>query len=83
MGIMDTAHLDRDLATLRDNAERWARLPLGERISYLREVLAGTVAVGDRQVQAAIKAKGVPAGTNMEAEDYLAGPVVQARTIRF
>jgi hypothetical protein len=57
-------------------------MPLGKRIGYLKAALAGTQAVAHEQVAAAIQAKGVPPNSAMAAEDYLGGPVVQARTIR-
>lgn len=79
---MDTQAIDRDIDTLQANKLRWARLPLGERIQYLEGVLKGTAAVAERQVAAAIKAKGIPADSPLVGEEWLGGPVVQARTIR-
>ena len=79
---MDTEKLDASLKTLRDNATAWAQMPLNKRISYLDGLLRGTFEVADSQVKEAVKQKGVPPGSAMAAEDYLGGPVVQARTIR-
>lgn len=79
---MNTDQLDREIATLKSQSDRWATLPLGRRIKYLKGVLNGTAAVAKRQVSAAMVAKGITPGTPLEAEDYLGGPVVQLRTIR-
>jgi acyl-CoA reductase-like NAD-dependent aldehyde dehydrogenase len=79
---METERLDAHIATLKREQNRWASLPMGRRIQYLRGVLDGTAAVADRQVSAAMVAKGITPGTPLEAEDYLAGPVVQLRTVR-
>ncbi|MEE2757762.1 MAG: aldehyde dehydrogenase family protein [Myxococcota bacterium] len=57
-------------------------MDLASRIKYLEAVFEGTFAVADDQVDAAVEAKGVVPGSAMAAEDYLAGPVVQGRTIR-
>ena len=79
---MNTEKLDADIATLKSQQKRWATLPLGRRIQYLRGILNGTAAVAKRQVSAAMVAKGITPGTPLEAEDYLGGPVVQLRTVR-
>ena len=78
---MDIQKLDADLDTLKQRAPAWLALDLDARIEYLKSMLDGTFEVAEEQVAAAIQAKRVPAGTAMEAEDYLAGPVVQGRTI--
>ncbi|MGC6417365.1 MAG: aldehyde dehydrogenase family protein [Bradymonadia bacterium] len=79
---MEHDKLDTDLDTLKQRAPAWLALNLNARIDYLKSMLDGTFEVAEEQVAAAIEAKRVPAGTAMEAEDYLAGPVVQGRTIR-
>ena len=79
---MQTEHMDAQIALLNKNASAWTTLSIDRRINYLRALLKGTVAVGHEQVAAAVKAKGVQPGSTQAAEDYLAGPVVQARTIR-
>lgn len=79
---MDRQLLDQDLQVLQENKDRWAALPLPRRIEYLRGVLRGTVAVAERQVNAAIRAKGIPAGSPLVGEEWFGGPVVQARTCR-
>jgi hypothetical protein len=79
---MEKSALDRDIRTLRENAKRWAEMPLGQKIGYLESALRGTVAVAERQVAAAVKAKGLDPNSPAAGEDWLGGPLVQARTIR-
>lgn len=79
---MQTEKMDAQIALLNENANSWTTLSIDRRIEYLGSLLKGTVEVGHEQVEAAVQAKGVQPGTSQAAEDYLAGPVVQARTIR-
>ncbi len=79
---MDTRALERDLTVLAANKERWVRLPLGEKIAYLRDALEGTVRVATAQVAAACAAKGIAADSPQGAEEWLGGPVAQARVLR-
>jgi hypothetical protein len=79
---MNREALDRAIQTLQQNKDRWARMPIVDKVEHLKKLLAGTAKVADRQVQAAIKAKGIPADSPLVGEEYLGGPVTQARTIR-
>lgn len=79
---MDTAALDRDIAQLQQSKDHWASLPIGRRVDYLRGVLRGIEAVGDRLAQAAVEAKGIPHDAPQVGEEYFGGPVTAARTVR-
>jgi hypothetical protein len=79
---MDTTALDHAIETLQQNKKRWAELPLAKKLDYLRSGLRGTVAVAERQVAAAIRAKGIPPDSPAVGEEWLGGPLVQARTMR-
>lgn len=76
------SRLDADLTALRGNALRWARLPIPEKVLYLRAALRGTGRVARRQVEAAHRAKRIDPSTSAAAEDWLGGPVIQARVLR-
>lgn len=80
--MADPHSFDAELATLHANRTRWARLPIAQKIEYLRAFIDGTAACADAQVAAACAAKGIAPGTPQEAEEYFAGPVVQIRTAR-
>jgi len=71
---MESSRLDSDLATLVAHKDEWARLPVTEKIRLLRAVRAGVARVADRWVDAAVRAKGIPAGSPWEGEEWLSGP---------
>lgn len=79
---MNTLALDRDLALLAAARQRWVELPLSDKIAYLREALHGTVRVAEAQVAAACRAKGIARDSPQGAEEWLGGPVAQARVLR-
>ena len=74
--------IDRALAALRDGAEEWVKLSIDERIALLDELADSTLAVAERWVDAACRAKGIPRGTPPEGEEWLAGPSAVIRNIR-
>ena len=79
---MNREALDRAIQTLQQNKDRWARTPIVDKIEHLKKLLANTAKVADRQALAAAKAKGIPLDSPMVGEEYLGGPMTQARTIR-
>jgi hypothetical protein len=79
---MNREALDKSIEVLRQTKDRWARMPLTDKIELLRKVVENTRKVADRQVQAAIQAKGIPPDSHLVGEEYLGGPVVQARICR-
>ncbi len=74
--------LDADLQALRAHAAAWSGLSVERRLTYLRACLTGTVRVAARQVEAAARAKGLSPDAPQVGEEWFAGPVVQARTLR-
>ncbi len=79
---MNIARLDQEIDLLQSQKRVWARLPLSQRLEHLRSCLEGTGRVAERQVQAALRAKGLKARDPRAGEEWLAGPAVQARSIR-
>jgi hypothetical protein len=73
--------IDRSLETLRNRAADWSGLPIGRKIEYLRAIQRGTLGVASELVAEAVAAKGVSERTG--AEDWLSGPIIILRTIRF
>ncbi len=71
---METARLDQSLATLAARRREWARLGLPEKIRLLEAVRAGVARVADRWVEAAVAAKGIPAGSPLAGEEWMSGP---------
>jgi hypothetical protein len=77
---MDTAKLDLDLAVLRNRADIWARFPIRNVISHLREAIEGYAAIAEEQVTAALDAKGF--GRYLAGEEALTGPIPTLRNMR-
>ena len=76
------ASLDSTLARLRDHASEFAALSVPARVALLRDLLERTVGTAEAQVEAACRAKDIPPGSPAEAEEWLGGPVLQARCTR-
>ncbi|HEY2840492.1 MAG TPA: hypothetical protein VGJ26_15150, partial [Pirellulales bacterium] len=71
--------IDRCLEDLAGAKESWRETPLSRRIELARACLAGTVALADRWVAEACRAKGIEPGTPLESEETAAGPMATAR----
>ena len=80
---MDTEALDKKIARLRENATTWARMPLEEKIAMGRRLMEGNYKVAQRQVERAIEAKKIPASSPLVGEEWLGGPLITLRTLRF
>src|SRR5688572_17616278 len=76
------AELNRLLQRLRDNAQRFARTPISQKIAWLREIAARTVEVSAEQVAAACRAKSIPENSPVAGEEWLGGPAVTVRNLR-
>jgi len=74
--------LDESIAILRDHARPFARLGAPDRADLLRACLPRIAAVAPRWVEAALRAKGLPAGTPPSSEELLAGPLPVLRNAR-
>ena len=74
--------LDEAVARLREAAPTFARLPIPDRIALARSMQAGYVRVADQIVRAACVAKGIPAGTPVEGEEWATGPWPVIRQLR-
>jgi acyl-CoA reductase-like NAD-dependent aldehyde dehydrogenase len=74
--------LDRAVARVKDRASRFVKLSLAERIRLVRSMQAGYLRVAQASVAAACAAKGIPAGTPMEGEEWTLGPWFVVRQLR-
>src|SRR5437868_4833778 len=74
--------LDELVGRLRDGGKAWVKLPIGDKIEVARRMLQGFSRVAERSVVAACAAKGIPPGSPMEGEEWLAGPYVTLRILR-
>lgn len=76
------AELDAAVAALQDRAPAWLDLDLAAKIELAASALRGSRRVADRQVAAALAAKGLEPDSPLAGEDWFAGPYIQVRTLR-
>ncbi len=74
--------LQRDIQDLAKGAERFARLSVRERVLLAQTCLDGVMATADEWVEAACRAKGLPAGSPYRAEEIAGGPLATARYLQ-
>jgi len=66
--------IDEALAVLSTHRDVWARKPASEKIHYLEEMRDRTARVAATWVDAAVAAKGIPAGSPLAGEEWISGP---------
>jgi len=79
------AKLDETVTHLREAAWKFATLSIENRIALVTSMQRGIIKQLEAMVQAGCKAKGIPLGTNLEAEEWAAGywgVVRQLRLVR-
>ncbi|MFU8805955.1 MAG: aldehyde dehydrogenase family protein, partial [Bradymonadaceae bacterium] len=76
------AALDAKIQILQDNKDAWVMLSIESKIELARRLLDRTAAVAERQVAASVQAKHIPEDSPLVGEEWLGGPLVQARNIR-
>ena len=74
--------LDEAVTRLQEAAPSFARLSIPDRVALARSMQAGYVRVADQIVRAACVAKGIPAGTPTESEEWATGPWPVIRQLR-
>jgi acyl-CoA reductase-like NAD-dependent aldehyde dehydrogenase len=76
------AELDRALSVLGERATPFARASLLDKVGWLREIGARFHELSPRMIATACAAKGVPLGTPLEGEEWLAALVPILRNLR-
>jgi aldehyde dehydrogenase (NAD(P)+) len=72
---LDTASIDTALTVLSDHKQRWARLPIRDKIQYLSEIRDLAVRDAQQWVDAGLAMKGLPADSPLQGpEEWLSGP---------
>jgi hypothetical protein len=77
------SELDRRVTRLRDRAREFARLDVATKIGLLDSVLKGTRDVASEWVAAACRAKGISPDAPVAGEEWIAGPALTLRNMRF
>lgn len=75
--------LDKQLARLREHAREFARLSLGKKIELLNDIHVRTHEVAADWVRAACNAKGISIEEPVSGEEWIAGPALTLRNVRF
>jgi len=76
------AEVDARLARLVAQKDAWIGVELGRRIELLRACIDGVELVASDWVDAACRAKGIPAGSQTAGEEWLGGPMTTVRNLR-
>lgn len=66
--------LEGVMAALAAQKQAWATLSIARKIQLLEQVKVKTVAVAERWVQAAVRAKGIPDHSPLAGEEWSSGP---------
>ena len=66
--------LDRELATLAANREKWVQTPVAERIAILAEIKDCLLPVAEAWATTAARKKGIADGSPLIGEEWLSGP---------
>lgn len=74
--------LDRRLEVLAARRKDWAGLDIGSRIGLLSHTIEDTLAVADRWVEVAARAKGIDPDGPGTGEDWAGGPILTLRNLR-
>ncbi|MEZ5176137.1 MAG: aldehyde dehydrogenase family protein [Acidimicrobiia bacterium] len=71
---MDTTHMDATIGRLSDAKNRWADLPIDDKIRHLDGLKDAIVKVARPWVEAAVKAKGLSMSSPVAGEEWTSGP---------
>ncbi len=83
MPVTAEKDLDRLVGRLREKAREFARMPVAQKIDLLRDLHKRTADVASEWVAAACRAKGISLDEPVSGEEWIAGPAVTLRNIRF
>jgi aldehyde dehydrogenase (NAD(P)+) len=75
--------LDRQVGRLKEKARTFARLSIPKKIDLLRDLQRRTADVASEWVRVACGAKGISLDAPVSGEEWIAGPAVTLRNIRF
>jgi aldehyde dehydrogenase (NAD(P)+) len=70
----DTERIDVDMAALRAGKQRWARLPIIDKIAYLDSIRDHTIRVARAWTEDAVEAKGLSMEHPLAGEEWTGGP---------
>ena len=71
---MDSLTLDNSLSHLQSNKNRWATLPITDKIDYLDQTIKRSVDFAEEWANAGTEAKGLSVNSPLSGEEWLGGP---------
>lgn len=71
---MNQSEIDQSVATLVQHKDEWATLPISRKLIHLQEMRRKTDEVAERWVDAAVRAKRIPADSPLAGEEWMSGP---------
>ena len=71
---MDSLTLDNSLSNLQSNKNRWATLPITDKIDYLDQTIKRSVDFAEEWANAGSEAKGLSVNSPLSGEEWLGGP---------
>lgn len=71
---MDTTSLDKGLANLQSNKDRWATTSINEKINLLDQTIQRTVDHAETWANAGSEAKGLEPNSPLRGEEWIGGP---------
>ncbi len=82
--VEETSFADIDVAVARVVLKKddWIGVGIPERIAYLKKITEGILAVAERWVEGGCALKGIPQGSPLAGEEWLAGPMATLRNVR-
>ena len=79
---MEFDTIDQDVQRLAQNKKRWTEIALSKKVELLEQILVSIEAVSAEQVKASAHAKGLTDHANQIGEEWLGGPLIQAKVTR-
>jgi len=72
--LLPKEELDKSIARLSENKDRWAQLPVDDRIELLEQIKHCAMEVAEDWVETATREKQIPSGSPLSGEEWISGP---------
>ena len=72
--LLPKEELDKSIARLSENKDRWAQLPVDDRIELLEQIKHCSMEVAEDWVETATRQKQIPSGSPLSGEEWISGP---------
>jgi acyl-CoA reductase-like NAD-dependent aldehyde dehydrogenase len=79
---IDSAEIDRAIASLQRHKTDWEQVGIPQRLAYLHSCLDRTISISETWTTAACQAKGIDPESPLSGEEAVAGPISIVRNLR-